>query len=380
MKRSPTVILLAFLCGRLFLALALLGSFTTRAHAESSVLRRPSLHWVRADDALSCVDPRALAEHVEALVGPVLVRAPEAEHSIEGYVEGVGAGKLRVRVRVLDAGGHKVGERSFEQASEDCADLTPAVVFVIAMVIDPDVAAHGLPPALVALIGGEERPAEQVLLDELDKGGPGEDVEEEPEESTAEVVPPLPQADDPDEERPPSPRMQVSGLLRASIREAPRVALALDLRFLVEVRDPISALFWVRGGGQVGKHDLDASRSMRQGIVDAGAALCGGQSARASLRWTGCLGGEFTNALVSGDGFAGLDKIGIANAFGLVAQLTLRKHIAGPWGVAAMVGARFTLPEAERRVVFTDGDEDKQQVARLPAFSVGIALGPTFEF
>ncbi len=129
------------------------------------------------------MDPRTLAQRVEELVGPVLVRAADAEHSIEASVEAGGparepngqarggegraAGTLRVRVRVVDVGGHTLGERVLEQASGDCRALTPAIAFVVAMMIDPGVAAHGLPSELVALFGGDEAP-EQKLLDELE--------------------------------------------------------------------------------------------------------------------------------------------------------------------------------------------------------------------
>src|ERR1700710_2965310 len=92
------------------LALADRSVWLGHVRAQGIVLRRPALHWVRSDDALMCVDPRTLSEHVEALVGPVLVRPSEAEHTVEGQVEMVSPGRLRVRVRVLDAHGNNVGE------------------------------------------------------------------------------------------------------------------------------------------------------------------------------------------------------------------------------------------------------------------------------
>jgi hypothetical protein len=379
MNRTGIVILLALSSCRLLLVLLLLGSLAGTAAAESSVLRRPTLHWVRSDDALGCVDPRALSEHVEALVGPVLVRAPEAEHSIEGQVEVLAGGKLRVRVRVLDANGHTIGQRSFEQASDDCADLTPAIVFVIAMVIDPDVAAHGLPPALMALIAGGERPPEQVLLDELDKVAPPPESEAPAAEPMQQVASEAPTVA-PGAPRPSAARTQVGALVRTAVREAPRLALSLELRLSHVLGGPVSALAYVRGGGQLGQHDLGKGRGMRLGLVDVGAAACAGQGARAQLRVIGCFGVELANALVHGDGFTGEDKLGVASAFGLVAQLTLRMRIAGPWGVGAMLSARMAVPASERRIVFTDGDLQRRQVARLPALSAGIALGPTYEF
>ncbi|MEY4514567.1 MAG: hypothetical protein RLZZ450_6689, partial [Pseudomonadota bacterium] len=198
------------------LALLLPALLASSAAAESSVLRRPALHWTRADEALGCVDPRTLAEHVESLVGPVLVRASEADNTIEGRVEAVAPGKLRVRVRVIDVTGAKVGERTFEQATADCAELTPAIVFVIGMVIDPDVAAHGLPPALVALIAGGERPPEQVLLEELDQGPSLSDaLDDSPAVQPTRITTRKPP-------QRPSAQRQVSALLRGAYGEVPR--------------------------------------------------------------------------------------------------------------------------------------------------------------
>jgi hypothetical protein len=347
------------------LALALLGLSASRVAAElgspaaasraatSSVLRRPALHWTRADDALGCVDPRALAEHVEALVGPVLVRASEAENSIEGRVDRLDTGKLRVRVRVLDVTGAKVGERTFEQAAEDCADLTPAIVFVIAMVIDPDVAAHGLPPALVALIAGGERPPEQVLLDELDKGP-----------TLAARTTPVQASDDELAPQQPMPdRMQASSLLRASYGEAMRAVLSLDLRFLYTLPRHLAVLGYVRGGVQLGTHELAQGRALNIGTFDAGIALCAGHTPERDLRLTGCLG---------------VNDLDIATAPAGVAQLTLRWRLHGGVGLAAMIDGRVAL--VERDIGYGDSDNHTVHLATLGKFSGGVAVGPTFEF
>ena len=349
-----------------------LGSPAEAAGATSSVLRRPALHWTRADDALGCVDPRALAEHVEALVGPVLVRASEAENSIEGRVERLDTGKLRVRVRVLDVTGAKVGERTFEQAAEDCADLTPAIVFVIAMVIDPDVAAHGLPPALVALIAGGERPPEQVLLDELDKGptlaGVNERARSTPvQASDDKLEPDLPMPD----------RMQVSTLLRASYGEALRAVLSLDVRFLYTLPRHLAVLGFVRGGVQLGTHELEQGRGLNMGTFDAGIALCAGHTPERDLRLIGCLGAELASALIHAQGL-GENELDIASTPAGVAQLTLRWRLRGGVGLAAMLDGRVAA--VERDIGYNDSENNTVHLATLGRFSGGVALGPTFEF
>src|SRR5690606_5103389 len=52
--------------------------------AEAEERQRPALHWTRSEEAVSCIAGRELAERVEALTGPTLVRASEADFTIEG--------------------------------------------------------------------------------------------------------------------------------------------------------------------------------------------------------------------------------------------------------------------------------------------------------
>lgn len=357
-------------CVSVGVTLLLLGLPTSRAAAESSVLRRPALHWTRGDDALGCVDPRTLAEHVESLVGPVLVRASEADNTIEGRVESTVPGKLRVRVRVLDVTGAKVGERTFEQATTNCAELTPSIVFVIGMVIDPDVAAHGLPPALIAMIAGGERPPEQVLLDELDEapalGG-----------AHPSSTPVLPAPSDAPKAPPVSPARQVSALLRGSYGEVPRALLALDLRFLHTLPRHLAVLGYLRGGVQLGRHELEHGRALAFGTFDAGFVLCGGHTAARTLRLMGCLGAEVASALVRGHGLA-VNKLDIASAPAAVAQLTLRWRWRDGLGVIASLHGRLAF--LERDIVFVDGDGKRVPLSTLHRPSFGVAIGPSFEF
>lgn len=361
----------------LLLSVGLIALWHDPAHADASVLRRPALHWVRTEAALDCVDPRMLAEHVEALVGPVLVRASEAEHSIEGRVDATSPGHLRVRVRVLDALGHQLGERLFEQATDDCADLTPAIVFVIAMVIDPDVAAHGLPPALVAMIAGGERPAEQQLLEELEQLPVPEPVE--PRVSEPPVSPPPPPPPpvlDAVPEDPPA--KQLSLVARTGYGEAPRILASLDARFLYDLPHARwSLLGYLRGGRQLGKHDLERGRGLSVGVLDVGAAICAGQSAKPRWRFTGCLGAEWATALVRGSGFEASTS-GLSGSFGVVAQLTLRLRLRGGWGLLVLTNIRAAL--RERAIVFADGDGRRIPLRSLPPFSGGVGLGPSLEF
>jgi hypothetical protein len=339
---------------------------TPRLQAQSIVLRRPALHWVRSDEALGCVDPRTLAEHVELLVGPVLVRPSEAEHSIEGRVELSGSGLVHVRVRVLDALGNKVGEREFAEAVEQCDKLTPAIVFVIGMAIDPEVAAHGLPPSLLALLGGSDGPAEQALLEELDQL-PGGEPQPPPAPIKHKVVP-LPPL--------PPPRWQAAALARAALAETPRLLLSGEARLLHDLSGRFAAGGYLRGGAQVGEHKLAAGQTARVSALDVGALGCLVAPSQHVLRLSGCLGAELSLRIGTGHGFDDdwrTTEVGV----GLVAQLGARLRLSRTWGLAVVVGGRLELGKP----AFTYDDP----LARHPAYTFprlagALAVGPSYEF
>ncbi|MDB4973883.1 MAG: hypothetical protein JWN48_2224 [Myxococcaceae bacterium] len=358
-----------------------LGATCSSAAAQAIVLRRPALHWVRSDEAMSCIDPRTLAEHVEALIGPVLVRPSEAEHTIEGQVDSIAPGRLRVRVRVLDMLGNKVGEREFEQPANDCKVLTPAIVFVIGMAIDPEVAAHGLPPALLALLGTSDPPPGEALLDELERNPAVHTAPHPLPPAPTRVGPPklLPA---PVDRRP----FQASGFVRGALGESPGKLLSLDARLLYAIRAPFSIGTYVRGGVQATSHHYLSHRDFRMGVIDAGVLSCLGQSSLRRFRLQGCAGLEASLALGSGSGAPGGDTRDALGAFGLVAQLTGRLRLWRQWGLAVLANGRFITPRRTFAIENRQKGAAQPQphravvVARLPWFSGGVGLGATYEF
>lgn len=336
------------------------------ATAQSIVLRRPALHWVRSDDALTCVGPRRLAEEVEALVGPVFVRPSEAEHSIEGRVEATGAGHLMVRVRVLDARGHKVGERQIEHDGSDCAALTPAIVFIIGMAIDPEVAAHGLPPALMAALGPGDRPPEQTLLAELDEAPTVPAPAPLPARSGP-VVRPLPRR----------PSHQAALLVRGALDAAPRALLSADARLLYMLSPLLGVAGYARGGGQLGTAHFSGDHGLRLTEFDVGVLPCAATASERALRITGCLGGELSWAIGRGSGFNDTDQAESVVRVGLVAQVTARLNVWGRFGVAVLIDGR--LSNRGRALVFND-PEKVNTLYRFKLLSGGVALGPSWEF
>jgi hypothetical protein len=124
-----------------------------------------ALHWVRAEGAERCIDPRALAARVEALTGPVFVAPAAAEISFEGEIAPDGRG-FRARLVSSRADGVPRGERILNTSSADCRALDAALAFVIALTIDPSMSLAGVPADVLGQFA-QEVPPEQALLSEL---------------------------------------------------------------------------------------------------------------------------------------------------------------------------------------------------------------------
>lgn len=104
------------------------------------------LHWVREGGAESCASGAALSRLLEQVLGQ---HAPSSRPALR--LEGVAKTatpplRYSVRVTVRDASSNEVvGERELTTADAQCAALTPAVLLVLAMSVDPNAAADGLP-------------------------------------------------------------------------------------------------------------------------------------------------------------------------------------------------------------------------------------------
>lgn len=106
----------------------------------------PALSWLRVAGAERCVGGPELAERVEAQLGrPVLVALPQAQLTVEGFVAPEPQG-YRVYLRLADRDGGTRGERALAVTTDDCRALDPLLVFLIALMLDPD--APLLPPRL----------------------------------------------------------------------------------------------------------------------------------------------------------------------------------------------------------------------------------------
>jgi hypothetical protein len=347
--------------------LAITAGLTPRP-ALASALSSPVLHWVRAQGAEACVAPRALSERVESMIGAPLARAADAEHTVEGRIAALGRG-FRVQLRLTDRAGALLGERQLEQPGADCAQLTERIAFLVAMMIDPEATAHGLPPALLDLLDEDE--PEEHLLRELESDPPRTNAVAAPE-----LVAPVPRPT-----RPPpavllSSKFQLVLSGSAAIGAGPRAALLAQLQGLFRIAGPLSGGASLWGGGQPGRHALGDGHALRVGHAGGALLLCAGQASASPWRLTACLGPQLSLRYATGFGFEDNRQSLLVNA-GAAGQLGVRLRIRRGWGMAALAAAQLGFSRPRLLAVTPDGGESTAY--RFPRASFSIGIGPSFE-
>lgn len=137
------------------LALASFGP--AAAHAEEPVAGdRYRLQWEREDGAESCVSGAVLARLLEQVLGARPSPAASGPILLEGRARPAPVPlRFSIRVTVRDARTHELfGERELTTADVQCSALTPALLLVLAMSVDPDAARDGLPSAVESELRG----------------------------------------------------------------------------------------------------------------------------------------------------------------------------------------------------------------------------------
>lgn len=132
------------------LAVASLFRVTGVGAQQPEPTERYRLHWVREGGAESCASGAALARLLEQVLGSRPAAAGSTPVLLEGVAK-VAPAPLRfaVRVAVRDAASNEIiGERELTTADEQCSALTPALLLVLAMSVDPDAGRDGMPPAV----------------------------------------------------------------------------------------------------------------------------------------------------------------------------------------------------------------------------------------
>lgn len=146
----------------LLIVVSLVLSVCRVAHAEPKLPN--ALNLVRAEGAEGCIDAVTASRRIEALTGPVLVPSSQAERIVEVLLLPHGTG-YRARVGLFDAQRNSLGMRQLDEPSSRCRALDDALVFVVALIVDPDLTAAGLPAELQRMFGVEEKPEESLLAE-----------------------------------------------------------------------------------------------------------------------------------------------------------------------------------------------------------------------
>ena len=181
---------------------------------STSARRRPAaLHWVREPGAESCISPIELGRRVERTLGPVLVSAANAEISVEGSIRPAQEG-FSVLIAVSNAAGQLIGQRTLEESATNCRKLDEALVFVIAVALDPDAALAELPIELSPMPGQD--PAAELLAELEARSLPASSSQHQ----AATRSRPLPL-------KAPAPPPSVSGKAAAPVSDAPHAMFAV---------------------------------------------------------------------------------------------------------------------------------------------------------
>jgi hypothetical protein len=335
---------------------------------SAAPLTAPTLHWVRGGDTDTCAEPRALAERVEALIGMPLARAAEAEHTIEALSERTPRG-FRVRLRLFARGGRLLGERNLD-ARQGCAALTAPAAFVIAMMIDPEVVAHGLPPELMALLG-EDAPEEQLLAQ----------LEREPARPATPTVPtstsrgpaPLDQAS-PEPARAASFQLTLVG--GSALFSGPQPAPFGQLLVATFLRPWLSLAASLWGGAQVGA-ERAGTGSFRLAMANFSALVCAASPGVERIQIAGCLGPALRLRHARGRGF-GRDQNTTLLSGSAAALLHVRLRLRGGWGLSALISLDVGFSQA--RLVYASADGSRSVAHRFARVDLAAGLGATYEF
>jgi hypothetical protein len=133
---------------------------------------RYELRWVRGGGAESCVSGAALARLLPQILASEPSPGTTERVLLDGIAEPAAAPlRYRVHISVRDPKTNELlGERELTSAEEKCSALTPAVLLVLAMSVDPNAARDGLPTA----VANELERAHEEDVDVYPKAAPTE--------------------------------------------------------------------------------------------------------------------------------------------------------------------------------------------------------------
>lgn len=320
---------------------------------------------------MECIDPRALAERVEQLTGPVFVSPSEADMSIEGHIERRPKGGLRARIAVTRSTGAQAGDRELEFAGTNCRDFDDTLTFVIALTIDPDLDLESVQRAL----GPMDTEPEQALLQELEATSRSAAHAEDPLATSTGLDPeapkPLPAVPQPETPAKRNPRFRVGGSVFIAGRELPRTSLGAALGFAWLAREFLSVSWWTRSAPALGELALQGDRSLRALALSTSLLVCPRIVRVERLVLTLCVGPEIGLQRARGVGLNETKTAWLSTYGGLV-RLDSSLHLGTNWSLELQ--GFLTLNAADKRFVY-DIPGQTLEAYRIAQWGSGAALG-----
>ncbi|MET0343634.1 MAG: hypothetical protein ABW252_21660 [Polyangiales bacterium] len=346
--------------------------FLFAASAQADAPARTALHWTRGEGAERCIDGRALARRVEELTGPLFVAPAEAERGLEGSVARTRRGFSARIVNVSPSGGLS-GERVLTTEQRDCRALDAALVFVVALTLDPELARTASPELLAAF--ASETPPDAALLAELEATPPAPVILPAPPEPEPPPppAPPLPPAPEPPKKAPTPIRLMLGAAwLGRTLRGWP---LGPEAKAQVDFPQLWPLALTLRAFPTETTVTSDAGRARFRAYALA-VATCPLTLTRGRTRVQGCAGAELTHLRGRGIDFARNRKGGTWEP-ALVAEAQLHVALVGGLGLygAASVGVRLT----RQRFAIDDGAE-RRNLLTPSRVGVTLSAGASYAF
>lgn len=331
---------------------------------------RPALHWSRGPGAGACIDPRSLAERVEAITGPALVEPASADTSIEAHIERSASDRYEVRLTVTRGRGAAAGERLLSFTAQDCRKLDAAIAFVIAITIDPDAGVEGIPESLDWAT--EETPAAEQIERELAVST----AHEAPNETVVQVAPsaisPPPSAAKTIDDVP-SWRLALSWIGGTGPTAAAITGGSAELSRAISARFSIAAQL-MAAASLARTHD---SRGHSVGTGTSGLALVACALPWRAERWqlSVCLGPELRVVRASGHGFAH-DRLVVAASVAAQLDLALAYRLDARWQLTAAATPSFDFDPARIHAE----EPDATPLFRMRRSAIVGVLGAAYAF
>jgi hypothetical protein len=304
--------------------------------ASAQRLLHPALHWSRGRGAEACIDPRSLAERVEAITGPCLVAASVADVSIEAHIEQPASDRFALRVTVTQLRGRGSGERFLSFTTSDCRSLDRAIALVIAVLIDPDSGSEGL-PAELSWLRPEETSAAEQLREEAATLQPiaaasGNTSHAQPAAARGSAQPPPNQSP---REPPDVTPWQLSVGMFAGSGPSPVAGAGLLAALARNMLPWLAVGMQLRAAGGLEPLSVEGSRSVTTQQLGLALLACPRAALGTVWRIQGCLGPELALLFASGRGFSS-DETAILGSFGASARLALEHRVVAAWWLAAL--------------------------------------------